>query len=635
MKILTLLLLCLIVVPAAFAQQFTETELRDKLDSLAYRQTGLNNKIQISLTGLPLHELISSIAIENNLNITVDPGINQLISYNFYDAQVKDLLIFLYQNYEVEYTFVGSILAVKKRLIKKEVPVIKPSKNIDISYNTANEFLSMDLKGDTLWKVTEKITKLTDKNFVVNPQLRDKAVNGFFQNRPFEQVIEMLAKNNDLVVTKDQNGYYVIEPLPIQNNTENRGTSRQGGTGNRQSNTNPQDLDIKKAGSDVLNVFTNNGNLEDIIRAAAEETGKHYVMYSAIEGKTSLELQGVSFEELLKTLFNGTKYNFKNVDGIYIIGENKMEGIRTTELLRLENRTIENVKAVIPKDLTTDLEISEFPELNGLIVSGNERRVTELKNFLRSIDLVVPMVQIDVMLIVSKSGSTVKTGIKAGIKDAPTTTSGTLFPELDVNMGSGAINNILNTISGFGLVNLGQVTQNFYLSLQALESNNVISIESTPKISTLNGHEAKISIGERTYYQETQVNVQTTINNQGILQSKIWKNIDANLNVTLKPFVSSDEYVTLTIVLDQNDFSGRVDPTAPPNTTTQKFESLVRVKNGELILLGGLEEKTNNQSGSGVPLLSRIPVLRWFFSSRSKEKEKSKLHILIRPTVTY
>lgn len=635
MKIFTILLLSLLIIPSVSAQQFTETELRDKLDSIAYRQTGLNNKIQISLTGLPLHELISSVAIENNLNITVDPGINQLISYNFYDAQVKDLLIFLYQNYEVEYTFVGSILAVKKRLIKKEIPIIKTSKNIDINYNTVNEFLSMDLKGDTLWKVTEKITKLTDKNFVVNPQLREKVVNGFFQNRPYEQVIEMLAKNNDLVVSKDQNGYYVIEPLIAPNNTENRGTNRQNGTGNRQQNTNPQDLEIKKAGNEKLNVFTNNGNLEDIIRSAAEETGKHYVMYSAIEGKTSLELQGVSFEELLKTIFNGTKYNYKNVDGIYIIGENKMEGIRTTELLRLENRTIENVKAVIPKDLTTDLEISEFPELNGLIVSGNERRVEELKKFLRSIDLVVPMVQIDVMLIVSKSGSTVKTGIKAGIKDAPTTTSGTLFPELDINMGSGAINNILNTISGFGLVNLGLVTQNFYLSLQALESNNVISIESTPKISTLNGHEAKISIGERTYYQETQVNVQTTINNQGILQSKIWKNIDANLNVTLKPFVSSDEYVTLTIILDQNDFSGRVDPTAPPNTTTQKFESLVRVKNGELILLGGLEEKTNNQSGSGVPLLSRIPVLRWFFSSRTKEKEKSRLHILIRPTVTY
>jgi type IV pilus assembly protein PilQ len=99
--------------------------------------------------------------------------------------------------------------------------------------------------------------------------------------------------------------------------------------------------------------------------------------------------------------------------------------------------------------------------------------------------------------------------------------------------------------------------------------------------------------------------------------------------------VSADEYVTLTISVEQDDFSGKVDPSSPPNISTQTLESLVRVKNGEVILLGGLERKKNNDSGSGVPWISRIPIIKWFFSSRLKEKEKSKLHILIRPTVTY
>jgi type IV pilus assembly protein PilQ len=245
------------------------------------------------------------------------------------------------------------------------------------------------------------------------------------------------------------------------------------------------------------------------------------------------------------------------------------------------------------------------------------------------------MVQIDVMLLFTKSGNSNKTGIKAGIKDQPTVTGGDIFPGLDVEMGSQTINNILNAISGFGIVNLGQVTENFYISLQALETNNVIDIESTPKVSTLNGHEASISIGETTYYQETQVNVQTSVTQSGVVQSKIWKSIDANLSVKIKPFVSADEHVTLTISVKQDDFSGKVDPSSPPNITTQTFESLVRVKNGEVILLGGLEKKKKNDAGSGVPFLSRIPVLKWFFSSRLKEREKSKLHILIRPTVTY
>jgi len=62
---------------------------------------------------------------------------------------------------------------------------------------------------------------------------------------------------------------------------------------------------------------------------------------------------------------------------------------------------------------------------------------------------------------------------------------------------------------------------------------------------------------------------------------------------------------------------------------------MVRIKNGEVILLGGLEKKKNSNSGSGVPLLSKIPILKWIFSSRTKDKENSKLHLLIKTTVSY
>ena len=131
------------------------------------------------------------------------------------------------------------------------------------------------------------------------------------------------------------------------------------------------------------------------------------------------------------------------------------------------------------------------------------------------------------------------------------------------------------------------------------------------------------------------MNFQNTVVNQGVLTSKIWKSVDASLFVEIMPYVSSDNNVTLTITVTNDDFGNRVDPSAPPNATKQTFESMVRVKNGEVILLGGLEKKQNNNSGSGVPFLSRIPVIKWFFSSRTKTKQKYKLHVILRPTITY
>ncbi|MCE3229881.1 MAG: type and secretion system protein, partial [Bacteroidetes bacterium] len=65
------------------------------------------------------------------------------------------------------------------------------------------------------------------------------------------------------------------------------------------------------------------------------------------------------------------------------------------------------------------------------------------------------------------------------------------------------------------------------------------------------------------------------------------------------------------------------------------FKSLVRVKNGEMIMLGGLEENQTNNSGSGLPLISRIPILKWIFGNRTKAKSENKLTIFIKPTVIY
>lgn len=610
----------------ANAQKFTEPELRTKLDSLSTKYKGYNNSLQLNVTGLTLAELVNSVALENNLNISVDPSLNQMISYNFFDAQVKDMLVFLYLNFDVEYDFVGSIMSIKKRMKSSERPSPYVAKPINVEYNPSNTFLSADLKGDTLWKVAESITKLSGKNFIIQPDIRNKPLNAYILNRPIDQTVEMIGRSNQLTIRKEDDYYVVVS---------NEGGNTSGKANLSRSTSGSSNYNLVRNASGNLDVIANNAEIIDVLQSALDQQKVHYVLYTYPEGKTTLDLKNVSLDDLMTSIFKNSRFGFSKENDLYLIGEMKQEGVRKTELIRLENRTIESVKTVIPKELTTDIEIAEFVELNGLVVSGSDRKIEELKKFIDQIDVIVPMVQIDVMLLYSKTGSQLKTGLKAGIKDQPTQTQGDIFPGLDVEMGSQTINDILNTISGFGIVNLGQVTENFYVSLQALESNNVINIESTPKVSTLNGHEASISIGETTYYQETQVNVQTSVTNQGVLQSKIWKSVDANLSVKIKPFVSADEHVTLTITVEQDDFAGKVDPTSPPNISTQTFESLIRVKNGEVILLGGLEKKEKNDSGSGVPLLSRIPVLKWLFSSRLKEREKSKLHILIRPTVTY
>lgn len=636
LKKIVYLLLTFFITQLAFAQEDINL-LSTKLDNLAKQKKGINEVLKIDVSGLSLHDFISSIAEEHQLNVDVDTDLNQTVANNFYDVTVKDVFLHLVQKYDLEVGFLNNIITFRKR---KEVKVIekKQPKLIDVSYNAQNDFLSIRLENDSIPAVAKAIIDKSGKNLVLAPDTKGLKVSSYILNRPFDQVIEMMAKSNDLIATKDDNGFYYLEKSKDIINTTS-GTSS-GSTTRKQPRASQgapgfYDVSLNKAG--YLNVKANVADASDLLTEAAEKLHINYFMYNKPENeKTTLSAENITFDDLLNHVFKGKKFTYKKQDHLYLIGEQTTENLRATEIIQLENRSIESILQSLPKVLTEKLEIKEFVELNGLIVSGARNALEELKVYLKQIDKVVPMVQIEVIIAQYNKGHDVQTGIKAGLdKNNKQPTGGVLFPTSDVNLNSTSINSLIDAFNGFGIFKLGKVTEAFYMNLKALENNSIVKIESTPKIATISGHEAKLAIGETSYYFEQ--NNRLINNNIGndILNSGTWKSTDANLSVNIKPFVSTDENVTLTISVEKNSFLGRAGENAPPGKATQKFESLVRVRNGEMILLGGLDELKKEDSGSGTPILSRIPIIKWFFSSRKKGRSTSKLHIFIKPTVVY
>lgn len=639
-KKITYLLLGLLFTNLVAAQQDI-TALSAKFDELAKQKKGINEVLKIDVSGLTLHDFISSIAEEHQLNIDVENSLDQTVVNNFFDVTVKDVFLHLVQKYDLEVEFMNNIISFKKR---KEVKIIekKLPKVIDVSYNVQNDFLSIKLENDSLPAVAKAIIDKSSKNVVLAPDVKGMKVSSYILNRPFDQVVEMMAKSNDLVATKDENGFYYLEKNKEVNNintvsSSNNIRARKGKIRNDEPGY--YEVELDKLG--FLSVKANVADASDLLTEAAEKLHINYFMYNKPENeKTTLSAESITFDQLLDNVFKGKKYTYRKQENLYLIGEQATESLRATEMIQLENRSIESVMQSLPKVFSEKLEIKEFIELNGLIVSGSRTALEELKVYIKQIDKVVPMVQIEVIIAQYNKGHSVQTGMKAGLdKLKQKELSGVLFPNTDANgvdVNSTSINNLINAFNGFGIFKIGKVTEAFYMNLKLLEDNSILKLESTPKIATISGHDAKLSIGESKYYfeQNNQILSNNTVGNN-ILQSGRWVPTDANLSVNIKPFVSTDENVTLTITVEKSAFTGRVGETSPPGKTTQKFESLVRVKNGEMILLGGLDELRREDAGTGTPILSRIPVLKWFFSSRAKGRSTSKLHIFIKPTVVY
>lgn len=631
------ILLAFIFSVSVFSQTTDRKTIEKNLSEISKTHKGLDEKIKIDVSGLTLYDFITSIAEEHKLNVSVDSELNQIVNSNFFDVNVKDVFIFLVDKYDLEVTFLNSIISFsKKKIVEKKEPKKVP-KTIDINYNSRNDFLSLKLKNDSLPQVAQKITEVTNKNVVLAPNIKDFKVSAYIINRPFDQVLEMMAKSNQLTVSKDDNGFYFLEKQTVEKDDANK-TRKSRKNGKFQTQQNSGELNVSLNANGYLNIKAFESNLTNIIIEAAELLKISYFFYDKPnDEKITLVATEISFEDLLEHIFKGKKYTYKKIEDLYIIGEHNTEGLRITELIQLENRTIELVLSSIPKALLEDVEVNEITELNGIIASGSKPKILELKEFIREIDKVVPLIQIEVLIVQYNKSYDVQTGLQAilGEEGKDVKTGGTIYPAPNVTLNSSTINSLIETFNGFGIFNLGKVTKQFYANLTALENNSIIRLQSTPKIATLSGHEASVSIGETSYYFEQTNRLINSGINENILQSGQWKSTEANLAVFIKPFVSKDEQVTLTISVEKSSFLGRAGENAPPGKATQRFESLVRVKNNEMILLGGLDELEKENSGSGTPWLSRIPIIKWFFSSKRKTKSKSKLHIFIKPTIIY
>ncbi len=292
----------------------------------------------------------------------------------------------------------------------------------------------------------------------------------------------------------------------------------------------------------------------------------------------------------------------------------------------------ESLLSIVPEEIKEGLDFNTDYELNSFYITGPSAKIERFKSFINQIDKPVPVVLIEVMIIEVNRNNTTDTGVEWGIGENSAVTQGGIYPETDLTLGSGTINKIIGSFNDFGGFNLGKVVPNFFAKIKMMESNGNFKILSTPKLATLNGHRATFSNGQTSYYTVTERSI---IGSDNPITNEIvnYVPIEAQLGLTIKPSVSGDGQVLLDINVIQSSFGGRIDGDAPPDINSRTFSSIIRMQDQDIAILGGLEENSKSNSGSGVPFLARVPIIKYLFSRRTRTAKKSKLSVLIKPTV--
>jgi MSHA biogenesis protein MshL len=225
--------------------------------------------------------------------------------------------------------------------------------------------------------------------------------------------------------------------------------------------------------------------------------------------------------------------------------------------------------------------------------------------------------------------------------------AGVNWEQFGSNGGAGLAGAALSGIQTVGGVFSATVTAgDFTGTLQLLESQGEVRVLSTPRISTLNNQKAVIKVGTDEYFV-TDVSASTTTSSTGDgtstpditltpffsgISLDVTPQIDAQSNVTLhvRPSVSKVSQDNKQIDLGKS-FGTLNLPTA--RTTSRQSDSIVRARNGQVVVIGGLLQSDNENVDANVPWLSKIPLLGWLFQQQRKNLGKSELVILMRPQV--
>ncbi len=179
--------------------------------------------------------------------------------------------------------------------------------------------------------------------------------------------------------------------------------------------------------------------------------------------------------------------------------------------------------------------------------------------------------------------------------------------------------------------------------LQLLETQGTVSVLSSPRVSTMNNQKAVIKVGQDIFYMTDFMLRSVELGDRDILiPDPTFTPLFDGVALDVTPQIGAGNQVTLHIrpsVTTTREsvrslrFRGEQYDFPLPTAATRESDSIVRARNGETVVIGGLMKEDVQETIQRTPFLGRIPLLGALFRQTQRETIKSELVILVRPLV--
>lgn len=402
-------------------------------------------------------------------------------------------------------------------------------------------------------------------------------------------------------------------------------------------------------------------DLHNLLRIIAEISKKNIVVADDVSGRITIRLRNVPWDQALELVLRSKglgKEEFGNIVRVAPLGTLENEAKQRAERKNAERKSRELTVALVPvnyatasdmstkvKDVLTDRgNVSIDARTNTLIVRDLPENMGRVRSMVASLDLQTPQVMIEGRIVEASTRFAREIGIQWGGQAAmsPGTgnPTGLLFPNsvavtggvtgntagvsapanyavsLPVGAGDGsggALGMVFGSVGGAAILNL---------RLSALEANGSVKTISAPKVTTMDNASAHISQGVSIPFASVSAAGANTAF------------VEARLSLQVTPHITQDGSVMMQIAAQNNQPDpANAGANGQPGIARKEATTNVLVKDGETTVIGGIYVRSGSSNQSGLPILSKIPVIGFFFRNYRESESKNELLIFITPRI--
>ncbi len=421
----------------------------------------------------------------------------------------------------------------------------------------------------------------------------------------------------------------------------------------------------KKYTGKKINLTIKDADIQHVLTFLAKEGGVNIVASDKVSGKVTFHLENIPWDLALDMILKTQGYDYVKEAGVYRVAP--VDDIRQEFEAELKKKqTIRDLKPNVVRFITVnyaDLDklaehvktvlsktgtVSVDQATSTMIVKDVEEHVQAAEDIVRRLDVQLPQVLIEARIVEASTTFSNEVGVQWGgnftMAPAFGNPTGLAFPSI-VGVSGGADDaaapqtGILGTSPNFAVnlpaavgagaggalgLTLGSLggSANLNLRLSAAESRGSVKIISAPKILTLDGNKATIKQG---------VSIPVPVISANGVNTQFF-NADLKLDVLTNSSPDGNIRLDIDITKNEPDFGQRSSNGAPSIQKKEAKTSLL-VRDGETTVIGGIYTRNTGRNVTGVPVLSKIPILGWFFQNHSENDNRSELLIFITPRI--